>query len=431
MKRLQEFLMKDLGWKLLSIAIAAIMWYMVISINQPVDTRTYSTMLQVDGITALYDKGLTLSNEDEITETKVNIKIKGQRTALDRLSQRQSEMLRANVDVSDLGYIASGDKISKDIRVILPNSVSGYEIVGKFPSKVELHIEKLVEKEVSIEPVLTNDGEKSKKLSVPALSEEKVVVKGPKSKVDTVATVRALVNAQQALKNGVVEAPLTAYNRYGEAVEGVVLSQKAITVTYGIYEEKHIPISVEVTGTPVAGYHVTGIVCNPKTMTIVGKEEDLARLDQIYLEEIDVSGKNTSVTKSYPISRYLPEGCYLRSPAENNVQVVVQIGKSEIKRVTVPAQNIAISNEQMGYIYTLPESVTISLVGNSQDLSALGSITGTVDAGGLEEGEHYVNVTWHLPSGVTTTDHSIMIVVEKEAVPPAEELQGTESDVIP
>ena len=42
MKKFQELLTKDLGWKLLSIAIAATMWFMVINITQPVDTRSYS-----------------------------------------------------------------------------------------------------------------------------------------------------------------------------------------------------------------------------------------------------------------------------------------------------------------------------------------------------------------------------------------------------
>ena len=45
MKRFQELLMKDIGWKLLSVAIAAVMWFMVINITQPVYTRGYSRPL--------------------------------------------------------------------------------------------------------------------------------------------------------------------------------------------------------------------------------------------------------------------------------------------------------------------------------------------------------------------------------------------------
>ena len=41
--------MKDLGWKLLSVAIATTMWFMVISINPPNATPPYSTPPQFVG----------------------------------------------------------------------------------------------------------------------------------------------------------------------------------------------------------------------------------------------------------------------------------------------------------------------------------------------------------------------------------------------
>ena len=55
--------MKDLGWKLLSVAIATTMWFMVISINQPIDTRSYSTTLQLVGEETLTARGLTVANQ--------------------------------------------------------------------------------------------------------------------------------------------------------------------------------------------------------------------------------------------------------------------------------------------------------------------------------------------------------------------------------
>ena len=69
MKRFQELLMKDLGWKLLSVAIAATMWFMVISINQPIDTRTYSTTLILEGEETLTEEGLTIVNRQTMEDT--------------------------------------------------------------------------------------------------------------------------------------------------------------------------------------------------------------------------------------------------------------------------------------------------------------------------------------------------------------------------
>ncbi len=425
MKRLQEVLMKDLGWKFLSVAIAVTMWYMVISINQPVDTRTYSTMLQVDGMTSLHAKGLTISNEDEILGTKVNIKIKGQRTALDRLSQRQSDMLRAYIDVSDLNYIASGDTISREIRVSLPNGVSGYEIVGKFPSKMEMKMERLTQKEFPIEPMLTNKKENGKKLTAPILSQNTVLVQGAKSKVDEVAVVRAAVDAVQAKNEGVVEAPLTAYNRRGEVVDGVVLSKKTVILTYGVYDEKVVPVLVEAIGAPATGYRFEELSYNPKSIVILGEEENLAKIDSITLENMDISGKTADVTKNYNISHYLPTGCSLKNPTENTVQVVAKIVKNEGRKISIPSSRITITNRQEGYVYHLPETVSVSLTGSGGDVSAL---SGTVDVSGLEEGEHSVPILWHQPQGITAAETTVYIGVEKVPASPMEETEEVESE---
>ena len=73
--------MKDLGWKLLSVAIATTMWFMVISINQPIDTRSYSTTLQLVGEETLTARGLTVANREDLTNTKISIKVKAQSAA--------------------------------------------------------------------------------------------------------------------------------------------------------------------------------------------------------------------------------------------------------------------------------------------------------------------------------------------------------------
>ena len=86
MKKFQELLTKDLGWKLLSIAIAATMWFMVINITQPVDTRSYSRPLTLENMDTLTSRGLTVGNAEELKNTKITVKVKAQRTALDRLT---------------------------------------------------------------------------------------------------------------------------------------------------------------------------------------------------------------------------------------------------------------------------------------------------------------------------------------------------------
>lgn len=412
MKRFQELLMKDLGWKLLSIAIAAIMWFMVISIDQPEDTRTYSTQLQITGMESLTAQGLTIANWEELSDTKVNIKIKGQRTALDRLSQQQSDMITAEVDVGDLGYVASGDVRTAEVKVALPSG-SSYVIVSKNPSTVELSIETLVSKEFPIEISMNGMAEGSDKLSEPKLSIETVMVKGAKSAVDQVASVRATVSAADAVEQGVVESKLVAYDAEGETVSGITFSQETVSVSYLLQDEKQIPLQVEITGAPAEGYHILEITTTPETITVVGEEAALNRISYLSLEPIDVAGRTTSASKVFDLKDYLPEGIQLKEGASQSVQVLVHIAKSAETTVWVPSSAITLLNTDSQYAYEMPSSVAVTLVGEEGVLADVDTsqISATVDVSGFGEGTHQAEILWQLPEGVSTTDTVLSVTI--------------------
>ena len=190
--------MKDLGWKLLSVAIATTMWFMVISINQPIDTRSYSTTLQLVGEETLTARGLTVANREALTNTKISIKVKAQRTALDRLSQRQADLISASVDLSDLTYAQDGDTITLPVETSVGGGATGYTVESKVPGSVEIQVETLAAKEFPLEVSLNGEVTEGTHLSTPKLIPETIMVKGAKSAVDSVVAVRLPVNAADA-----------------------------------------------------------------------------------------------------------------------------------------------------------------------------------------------------------------------------------------
>ena len=163
MKKIQELICKDFGWKLLSIAIATILWFMVINIDQPVDTRGYNRPLNIENMEVLTDRGLTVGNLEELKNTKITVKVKAQRTALDRLNQNP-EWITATVDLSELSNAANGDTVALPVSV----SVQGgntYGISSKNPAVVEISIETMASKELPVEVVLNGELEDGTYLS--------------------------------------------------------------------------------------------------------------------------------------------------------------------------------------------------------------------------------------------------------------------------
>lgn len=404
--------MKDIGWKLLSVAIAAIMWFMVINITQPVDSRNYSRPLTLQNLETLTANGLTVGNMEELKNIKVSVKVKAQRTALDRLNQNP-EWVQASVDLSELIYAVSGDTVALPVETSMQGGLTGYGIVSKTPTVVEVHVETLASKELPVEVVLTGEVPKNIYLSDPALSSETVLVTGPASVVNQVTSVKATINAEEIQNTPELHAPLAAYNTQGEVVKGVSINISEITIFYALHDMKQIPIQVDITGMPAAGYQVGTVICTPKYAEVVGSAENLEELLYLHLDEIDVSGRTSSVTRTFSLRDYLPEGISLRDGSSDTAQVTIEITAQSSKNILLPQEELTLLGQEDGKTYTLNGDIHLSISGDSAVLESLQSddISATVNVGGLAEGDHRVLVHLGLPDGLLASPTYVTVTV--------------------
>lgn len=421
MKRFQELLMKDIGWKLLSVAIAAIMWFMVINITQPVDTRSYSRPLMLENLEALTSRGLTIDNAEELKSSKITVKVKAQRTALDRLTQNP-DWITASVDLSELAYAVNGDTVALPVNVSVIQGGTTYAISSKSPAVVEARVETLATKEMSVEVEINGELENGIYLSQPTLSNETVIVSGPASLVNRVAIVKAEVNGEDLQANSEVRAKLSCYDSKGTLVKGVSTNIPEITVSFALHDVKQVPIQIDITGTPSNGYQVGEIICTPKYAEVTGSAKDLEKLLYLQLGSIDVSGRTSSATRVLSLADYLPEGIFLKEGSANSVQIVVTIEAQHGKQFTLDASNLTLIGEEDGKTYTLGTAhVTVS--GDNSALNTLrpSDLQGTVHVGGLTEGTHRALIHLDLPNGLSASPVYIDVTITGETDLPENE----------
>ena len=398
MKKFQELLTKDLGWKLLSIAIAATMWFMVINITQPVDTRSYSRPLTLENMDTLTSRGLTVGNAEELKNTKITVKVKAQRTALDRLSQNP-DWITASVDLSELAYAVNGDSV------------------------VEAQVETLRTKEFPIEVELNGKPDSDITLSDPVLSAETVTVSGPVSLVRQVAKVKAIINAEELEENTDIHAKLACYDYHGAEVTGVSLNIREVTVSYAVHDAKQVPIQVDITGTPANGYQVGTVSCSPKYAEVTGSKEDLDALLSIHLDSIDVSGRTAAVTKTFNLENYLPDGISLNDDNRSSVQVTVAIETAQKgKQFTLDESRLTILGQEDGKTYSFG-TAHVTVTGDSSSLNGLRAedLNGSVHVNGMSEGTHRVLVHLDLPNGLNASPVYIDVTVSGDGSASANE----------
>ena len=215
---------KDIGWKLLSLAIAVALWFMVINTENPLETRSYTASVQIQNEESLFERGYVVVNEDEINSTRVMVRLRGQRLALDTLSQSNTKV-QAIVDLSNVIYSYNGEPVSVPVNIVIPSVVNNsFEILSKSVQSVTVDIQPYINKDFTVKPVVNYSDESSGELINAVTSPSTITAYGAKSVINSIAEVRASVTPEVLENDMVMTAVPTAYDAEGNVVNNVTFS---------------------------------------------------------------------------------------------------------------------------------------------------------------------------------------------------------------
>src|ERR1051325_6495469 len=138
-KLLRRIFVEDLRLKLLSLAIAIVLWLLVTGQNQPV---TAHVNVQLNFIRP---PALEISNDPP---RAVDVMLTGSRNKLDDLSALD---LVATVDISDQRAGERILRLADKAQITLPQ---GIKIDGFQPSAIPIRLEEIVSRQVTVEPRL-------------------------------------------------------------------------------------------------------------------------------------------------------------------------------------------------------------------------------------------------------------------------------------
>jgi YbbR domain-containing protein len=175
---------------------------------------------------------------------------------------------------------------------------------------------------------------------------------------------------------------------------------------------KNMAVIASVIGAPADGYEISRIITDPSTVEAFGNFEDLAEIDYLETEPIDITGLDETLTQTVQI--VYADNISLSS---ETVTVVIQIESVTTARYykdLIYAQNLA-SN-----LICTPPTISMNIVvsGSEADLDALGEndIVPYVDCSQIDQpGEYTLKLFVTLPSDitlVTITPTEVMITVE-------------------
>ena len=427
---MRDLFTKNLGLKIISFLGAFILWLVVVNVDDPVISKTY-TGIQVEVL-----------NEDVLTQQgkcyeiandsgTINVVVSAHRSVIDGMSR---DYIKATADLKSLSSVNT-----VPIEVRSTRYSDRIESVTTRSANLQLIVEKIVNKEVPV--VIGHEGEPEEGYLLAKIENaiDTVVVSGPESVIARVSKVMASADITGVNRDYIVTQPLYCVDESNETIsdDRIVLSRTVTEIKYIIYATKTIPLSSGFSGTPALGFGTTGtVITEPANVLIAGRGENYDDMDVIYVspDQVSVEGATSDVTTEVNVSDYLPTGVIFADPGfDPNIRIKVGVEKNSRKTIDVPLANITVDNVPEGYTVSIVDigptfPVEIQGIGDeferySGDLAICSIDAATLvprnapspeqEGAPITVGENDGTVTFDLPNGVSLVDQvTLMVVVD-------------------
>ncbi len=434
---IKGFFAKDLLLKILSLLIAIVLWFVVMNTLNPTETKAFTTNLTFINEATLTEgeEALTIINKADIENTKVTVKVKGTRPALDELSEPNNRaQISAYIDLKQLNSLTLADsddsqKVMLTVTPKLPNNIYAYsyEIVSYTPNIIEVEIDKLKSETMRLQIDVSGQLKSGYNANEPVCETDTVKVIGPQSMFKNVSAVRASVDITGKTSDVNVSVAPAVYDTEGNLLELFKIEPAIIDITIDINRQWQIPVNEpEVIGELNENLVLESITFEPKNVEVEGTIEDINKVSNIELPVIDLGVIQHTETFSYDIRPSLKDtDLKLKEGTPNEIKVTVTVKAKASRDITITQEDFTVNNLNSEYVADI-EDVNLTVYGAQEiiDTVTAKQLMPTVDLTNKSMGWNNLIFSVTLPEGVEIrTEPRVTVVLRNR-----EEESETESE---
>ena len=405
----------NLSLKIMSVAIAIVVWLIVVNIDNPVGTNYY-TITDVELINKEYvESSDTIGKMCMPEENQDSVKV----------AITASKKVRDRIRLSDITAVADLQQaVSLDTDPVMVPITVTCSAAGVLPSDIKVTPQNLTvnldEKETQefVVNVSKGDTKPGKDYEVGSLtaSPEKIRITGPKTLVNKIDKVNATIALDDNTEDYTQEVNLTIYDKNQETLSESEMNSLRIennakvVVTAKLWKIRTgVKIAAGYVGTPAGGYQVGSVKTVPDTISVAGNTEGLESLSEndnmitIPADRIDISGESKDVERKISLKNLLPDNVKLTSDSSEDVWVTVSILPVGSQEFNLPTKNIEVKNKPDNLQVTFETAqIALRIKSESEDLADLNideDVKAEIDLKDKEAGNYKVPVKLSLPDG--------------------------------
>jgi YbbR domain-containing protein len=406
---MNRLLNSDISIKVISILVAVGLWLYVVNIDNPFDNVTFKVKLKVINMETLEEKGLKLIDTN-LPET-IEITVRGRGDTVKNISP---DDFTAELDFSKV-------KSERDKRIKIDgpyHELRDITVRDVNPSAIEIKLDRIKEEIFPVEVEVINKLGNNYKIAAVSHSPETVRLKDVESLIDTVSSVKVIVEVENVNGALSINNVSKVYNKNQEEIPSL---SRDVHVDADIDIAKQVEVAAVVKGRPSSDYVEVSRSTLPQRVFITGPYKVIEKINRLNTEPVNIENISQNISVYSPID--LPESVSLvDSPRE--VRVNINVEKVISKDFNISREDIGIKNTngngQLKY-EIMDSNVSFKLKGRQSQMQNLEaeSLKPYIEVDGLKEGEHTVPLKLAIPAGVELSREALVkINIMKPSVLP-------------
>ena len=358
---------------------------------------------------------ISFSPETEVVIENVPIKIDTENSVPEQYGLRMfgDNSYTVDITVSGSRYVVGGKLLSADdfkvtastalvtsagthslqVKVTKANDSADFTIESVSEAFINVYFDEYSEKQANLVVNADTDNVVPDGYMVDSdliMDTKTVLVGGPALEISQLDSVIANLNIDRELKESTAfNVPMVAVNKSGSVLKFVTIDGEenaTVTVTVPVYKIEELPVTIDFTNSP--SRFVTAkpqYICSPSSVKVAVLQNGTG-MDSLKIGTVDFSNlRPGDNTLNFSLSEV--DGIKSLSSTPSSVAVRVTVPSTESTTISVPTDNISISNAPEGYSVVLSsdkiEDVTV--YGSMSELTSVstGSLKVRLDLGSV------------------------------------------------
>ena len=399
----------NLVLKISSLAVAFLVWIIVVNVSNPIVTRNISVSLNVVNANIITDAGKTYSL---MGANSVTVSYEVRSRDQSRISASD---FNASIDLGDMYDITGAVPIAVEV---VNNKDLIIGAVASKPSIVRVSIEDLQRKEFTLTTKITGTPSDGFSVGEVKLDKTNVVVTGPVSVIGQISQIGVEIDVSGLDSNESGRAELKYFDANGNAfvISDNRVSKSFDNVGYSLVmlNGRTLALNFDVGGTVAQGYKFTGAESTTKSIQVRGQPEVLEGLDSITVpaSALSVEGATGDVNITVDIKNFLPAN--VTAVGDTKVNVTLKVEALDKKSLTLTVNDLNIVGAKPGVATNIvPEKITVVVSGLSANLESVtnADLKATLDVSEMNAGSNTGSLKFEPATGLSVDSYTPFEVI--------------------